>query len=269
MSIINGKMLIFIPTYDEHENVTEMCKQLHELELDGDILFMDDNSPDGTGAILENLALQYPRMTVLHRTGKLGIGSAHLDGITWAYDHDYDTLVTLDCDFTHAPTDIPRLLQQPDNFELTVGSRYMAENSLPNWNLIRRFLTNFGHFLTRWLLGIRHDATGALRVYRINRIPREVFGLVRARSYGFFFESMYILGSNGVRIAEVPIVLPNRMYGHSKMSLREVWRSGMQVLSLAALNIFRPSQFRIRRPAGAAVSHPAKLPAPLAPTQKG
>jgi dolichol-phosphate mannosyltransferase len=220
-----------------------MCRQLLALGLDADILFMDDNSPDGTGAILDRLVAEHPRITVLHRTGKLGIGSAHLDGIAWAYDRQYETLITMDCDFTHSPTDIPRLLKQSDNFELTVGSRYMQENSLPDWNVMRKFLTNFGHFLTRGLLRIRYDATGAFRVYRLNQIPRPVFSLIKARSYGFFFESMYMLDHNGVRIAEVPIVLPNRMYGHSKMSLREVWRSGMQVLSLWMASMLNPAQF--------------------------
>jgi dolichol-phosphate mannosyltransferase len=267
MSTSNGKMLIFVPTYEEHENVGEMCKQLHALGLDADILFIDDNSPDGTGAILDKLAEQHPRMTVLHRTGKLGIGSAHQDGIAWAYDHDYDTLVTLDCDFTHSPTDIPRLLE-PQGCELTVGSRYMRDNSLPDWNLIRRFLTNFGHLLTKGLLGIQYDATGALRIYRLNRIPRPLFALVQARSYGFFFESMFILGHNGVRIAELPIVLPNRMYGHSKMSIKEVWRSGLQVFSLWAASVFRPGQFRLDSWAKSTSSGATPLPAPATPTQQ-
>lgn len=243
----HGKTLILIPTYNERDNAPKLLAELLALKLDADIVFVDDNSPDGTGKLLDDLARTTPRLTVLHRAGKLGIGSAHIDGINYAYDRGYDTLVTMDCDFTHLPSDIPRLLNAPGDSEVTVGSRYMEKGSLPGWNPLRRFLTNFGHFLTRRVLKIRYDATGAFRVYRLNRIPRGVFSLVAARGYAFFFESMFILDRNGIRIAEVPIVLPARVYGHSKMSLRDASRSGFHVCELRAAEFVDPGQFRLDR----------------------
>jgi dolichol-phosphate mannosyltransferase len=246
MSTSVRRMLIFIPTYNERGNVNQMCEQLLALGLDTDILFMDDNSPDGTGAVLDEFAKEHSSISVLHRSGKLGIGSAHFDGITWAYDHNYDTLVTLDCDFAHSPADIPRLLNHPGNCDVTVGSRYMQDNSLPGWHPTRWFLTNFGHFLTKRFLGVPYDATGALRVYRLDRIPRGIFSLVRARGYGFFFESMCVLVRNGISVGEVPIIMPVRTYGHSKMTAREVVRSGARFLSLWLASLLHPRRFRVR-----------------------
>ena len=176
-----GRMLVVIPTYNERENVSAMCGQLTALHLDADILFIDDGSPDGTGAVLDNLAKHHGRVRVMHREGKTGIGSAHQAGIAAAYEGGYSTLVTMDCDFTHSPSDIPRLVSAVlgSESDVVVGSRYLAPGSLPGWNLLRRSLTVFGHFLTTALLDMPEDASGAFRLYRLDRIPRELFGLVR------------------------------------------------------------------------------------------
>jgi dolichol-phosphate mannosyltransferase len=237
-------MLILIPTYNEQANVGPMCSQLIALGLDADILFMDDNSPDGTGQVLDVLAAEHPRVQVLHRPGKLGIGSAHLDGIAWAYDHGYQTLVTMDCDFSHTPADIVRLLEQSDGYDVIVASRWANKGSLPGWSLMRRFLTKLGHFCTRRLLGMPYDATGAFRVYHLDNIPRAVFSLVTARGYAFFFESLFLLNENRCRINQVPIVLPARVCGHSKMRWRDAFRSLWQMTSLAVTRVTNPGQFQ-------------------------
>ena len=239
------KTLIFVPTYNERDNVPELFKQIQALGLDVDLLFLDDNSPDGTGQLLDELAAKEPRLHVIHRTGKLGIGSAHVDGITWAYDHGYTRLVTMDCDFTHSPADIPRLLEWGDKYDVVVGSRWLEPGSLPGWNLLRRFLTNFGHWLTSCLLRMPYDATGAFRVYDLKRIPRYLFPAVKSRSYAFFFESLFLLRCNGFSIWEVSIVLPSRMYGHSKMSWREAARSAAHVWKLFLGRTFNPGQFHL------------------------
>jgi dolichol-phosphate mannosyltransferase len=240
--------LIFIPTYNERGNVEAMCEQILALALQADIVFLDDNSPDGTGEVLDRLAAQHENISVIHRSGKLGIGGAHLDGIAWAYERGYETLVTMDCDFTHSPSDIPRLLERLPGHDVVVGSRFLQEKSLPGWNLLRRTLTWLGHFLTRGLLGMGYDATGAFRVYRLSRIPAELFRLVSARGYSFFFESLFVLHFNRFVIAEVPIVLPARTYGHSKMSFREAARSGTQVVSLALSSRLNPARWRVAPP---------------------
>ncbi len=247
-----GKTLVFIPTYEERDNVKPMLEELRRWAPQYDILFIDDNSPDGTGKVLDDLAKGEPRLTVRHRTGKLGIGGAHLEGIAYAYDHGYDTLVTLDCDFTHSPSDIPRLIEKSADADITVGSRFLQPDGLPGWNAVRRFLTNFGHVLTVNMLGIGGDATGAFRVYRLSAIAREMFGLVKARGYAFFFESLFIAHQNELRILEVPIKLPARTYGHSKMTLREIKRSVGQLAYLYVSNKTNPAQFRVSKGAPAA-----------------
>jgi dolichol-phosphate mannosyltransferase len=230
---MSPRRLIFVPTYNENRNVERLCAELLALPLTADILFVDDDSPDGTGATLDALARRHPRVSVIHRKGKLGIGSAHSEGIAYAYDRGYDQLVTMDADFSHSPADIPRLIAaHTAGVDVVVGSRYLESDSLPGWSPYRLFLTRLGHLLTTTLLRVPYDASGALRLYDLRRIPRELFELVTARAYAFFFESLFILCRNGVRVREVPIVLPARVYGNSKLTLREGLRSGRFLLEL-------------------------------------
>jgi dolichol-phosphate mannosyltransferase len=238
-------VLLFIPTYNERRNVERLSQALRALPIEADILFVDDASPDGTGEVLEQLAQRHPEIRVRHRERKLGIGSAHRAGIQYAYDHGYELLVTLDADFSHNPADIPRLLDALDNgTDVVVGSRYLARRSLPGWSPHRRFLTVLGHWLTTHLLGIPYDATGALRLYDLRRIPRELFALSTTSAYAFFYESLFILHLNGFRVRQIPIVLPARVYGSSKLTVREAVRSARFLLYLWFDEFTRPERYR-------------------------
>jgi len=239
--------LVFVPTFNERENVEELHRQIRELALETDILFVDDASPDGTGEVLDRMAAADAHVSVIHRPGKLGIGSAHLCGIRYAYQRGYDWLVTMDCDFTHSPADIPRLMAAAADSGLAVGSRYMLPGSLPGWSPFRRFLTLLGHFLTKTLLGLPADASGAFRAYHLPAIPPAIFDMAVSRSYAFFFESLFILARNGYRVAEIPIVLPARTYGHSKLTFREAFRSFRYLIRLAVENAVFPARFRLAR----------------------
>ena len=240
----NTHILIFVPTYNERENVERLCAELLELDLQADILFLDDNSPDGTGEILDRLAADHGNVFVMHRSGKLGIGSAHQDGINWAYDRGYKTLVTMDCDFTHRPQDIPEFLRMSEDSDLVVGSRYMQNESLSDWTFFRKALTSLGHLLTTTLLRMKYDATGAFRAYRLDNIPRELFTRVRSTSYSFFFESLYAVHVNRHAIAEVPIALPARTYGHSKMRASDALGSLVRLIILASTQLLT-SRYRL------------------------
>jgi dolichol-phosphate mannosyltransferase len=231
-------MLLFIPTYNERENVENIYTQIKALGLDLDLLFIDDGSPDGTGGILDGLAARDPRLTVIHRAGKAGIGTAHLAGIRYAYEQGYATLLSMDCDLTHEPSRIPEFLTAARDAELVVGSRFAHHDGVADWNLLRKFLTKTGHFLTTRVLDVPYDATGAFRLYRLDRIDRAVFDLVTSKSYSFFFESLYLLCRIGIRVTEVPISLPRRTYGHSKMTVRDVLKS-LQLLLVLWLRSFR------------------------------
>lgn len=243
-------LIVFVPTYNEKENVEQLYARVRGVSAQLPILFLDDNSPDGTGEILDEIAAQDGNVSIIHRSGKLGIGSAHKEGIEWAYRRGYRYLLTMDCDFTHSPEDIPLFMRcmETEDREVVVGSRYLNQDSLPGWNLGRRFLTHFGHFLTRRLLGVAQDASGAFRLYDLARIPRHFWSNVGSMGYSFFFESLFLLSTNGYRIGEIPIVLPARTYGHSKMAFSEAIRSGLRIISLFVQKKLAPNQFRIVEP---------------------
>ncbi len=225
--------IVFIPTYNERENVEEMVRQLKELNLPFDILFVDDNSTDGTKEILNEMVNRHQNIKVIHRPAKLGIGSAHLTGIHYAFNNGYRILITMDCDFTHSPKDIPIFLKTAGTVDIVVGTRFMCDDSLKEWNMYRKTLTKLGHFLTRTLLKIPYDATGAFRAYNLKKIQKEVFYNIVSPGYAFFFESLFLLNRMGYKIVEIPINLPARTYGHSKMNYKEICRSLLQLFKLS------------------------------------
>jgi len=243
-----SELLIFVPTYNECDNAPRMARELAALPLDADILFVDDNSPDGTGKLLDEIKKEIPRLIVHHRSGKLGIGTAHAEAIAWAYQKGYKTLVTLDCDFTHSPSDIPAMIRATENSDLAVGSRWVKSDSLPGWNIFRRAMTFLGHGLTKFVLGIPQDASGAFRTYRLDRVPQEIWDLIKSRGYSFFFESMFVFNRNKLLINEIPITLPARTYGNSKMSTQAAYNSARYIFELALKNIRRPEQFLLPSP---------------------
>jgi len=244
-----NKLLVFIPTYNERENIGLMYSQIKTLDLGCDILFMDDNSPDGSGAIIDGLTRQDKDVYAVHRPAKLGIGSAHMEGIRWAYAQGYDELVTMDCDFSHSPKYLKRFLSEGEGFDVVVGSRYRKKKSLSRWTFFRKLLTHLGHFLTSVLLDMPYDATGAFRLYRLKQIPLGLFEMVSSQSYSFLFESLYLLQRNKHSIKEVSIYLPTRTYGHSKMRLADASQSLFQLFRLWYKRVFDPRSLKYRGPA--------------------
>ncbi|TAL59404.1 MAG: glycosyltransferase [Bacteroidetes bacterium] len=230
--MLQSKTLIFIPTYNELENVERIFREIKSCNLGADILFLDDNSPDGTGRVIDGLVEKNENTFALHRTGKLGIGSAHKTGIEWAYEKKYEVLITMDCDFTHSPSYIINFIRHSDKADIVVGSRYMKKHSLASWNLFRKFLTKLGHFLTVNLLSMPYDASGAFRLYNLKNIDKSIFSLIQSNGYSFFFESLFILNFNRKIIFEIPIELPSRTYGTSKMTWRDALGSFRFLMSL-------------------------------------
>jgi dolichol-phosphate mannosyltransferase len=227
--------LVLIPTYNERGNVIPMCERILALPLKLDILFVDDNSPDGTGNILDHLEQKYENVFVIHRKGKLGVGSAHLDGIHWAYANGYTHVISMDCDATHSPEDISGLLFYADehwNIDVVVGTRHVLKSSLDGWTAWRKFVTHMGHLLTQLLLEMPYDATGAFRVYWIERIPERTFDIVTRNDYAFFFESLTILTVNGFTIKDVAITLSPRACGSSKLKTTDLIHSLTFMLKL-------------------------------------
>ncbi len=213
------KPLIFIPTYNEIGNVVKLYKHLKSLQIDLDLLFIDDCSPDGTGGVLDSLAKQDNNLYVIHRKEKLGIGSAHKDGIAWAYTQGYKLLVTMDSDYSHSPDDIERFIKLSEESDLIVGSRYLENSSMGELSLFRGFLSSTAHRMTQFFLRMPYDSTNAFRLYRLDRIKAHLFDQITSNSYSFFFESLYIIHSKKISITETPIKLGGRQTGDSKMSI--------------------------------------------------
>ncbi|MBI4352505.1 MAG: polyprenol monophosphomannose synthase [Candidatus Omnitrophica bacterium] len=240
-------VLIFIPTYNERQNVEAIYQRIKGLGLPADILFLDDHSPDGTGEAIDRLAAQDPSVHVIHRREKGGIGSAHLEGIRRAYEKGHKILVTMDCDFTHQPEDIARFMERADGCDVVVGSRYLDSRSLREWSFFRKLQTYGAHFLTKHLLGIPYDTSGAFRLYRLGRIPKELFEKATAKGYAFFFESLYLLWLNGFSIKEIPIVLPARACGQSKMKLKDAAAGLSRLLGTCFQSRFRRKRYLLAR----------------------
>ncbi|TAF74885.1 MAG: glycosyltransferase [Bacteroidetes bacterium] len=223
--IKSSDILIAIPTYNESENIRNLYNQINELSFSKDFLFVDDNSPDGTGKIIQEIQIENENVFAYFRPSKMGIGSAHQDIIKFAYEKEYKILITMDCDFTHSPKSIIDFIDASSNFDIVVGSRYLKKDSLKDWNLLRKFLTNLGHFLTKYILNLKEDATGAFRLYKLENIPSSLFSLVQSKGYSFFFESLFIISYNNFKINEIGIDLPTRTYGTSKMEINDVIKS--------------------------------------------
>lgn len=230
-------ILIMVPTYNEYGNIQNIIDKLISLKLNSfDILFIDDNSPDKTDAIIKRNQIVYKNIKLLTRPKKMGIGSAHLEGIAFAYKNDYKTLITLDADLTHNPLLIPKFLKRSENFDLLITTRFKNKNSLNSWPLHRKLLTLAGHITTRLLLGMKYDASGSFRIYNLKTIPYSLFSKCGSVGYSFFFESLYLININKFSIIEVPIRLNNRLRGKSKMRLKDIYIQIIQLMKLFILS---------------------------------
>ena len=221
------------------DNVHRLYNRLRDLELDLDILFIDDDSPDGTGAVLDELSQKDRNLNVIHRKVKRGIGSAHKEGIAWAYAKGYKLLVTMDGDYAHSPDDIGKFIELSRNHDLVVGTRFIRHDSMEGLNFFRRFLSLTAHFMTQFCLRMPYDSTNAFRLYRLDRIPADLFDEIVSNSYSFFFESIYILHNNRIPIIEVPIALGGRLSGRSNMSLYDAMLSIRMLVVLVIKKFFR------------------------------
>lgn len=230
-------ILIMIPTYNERGNIPTLVDRILAIkQIDADLLFVDDNSPDGTGNVIDHYVKKYDRVKVLHRQFKAGVGTAHQAGIEWAYKNNYTHLVTMDGDFTHSPEDIIKLLEYSGTYDVVMGGRYSNKDSLAGWAEWRKFLSHLGHQFTTRLLHLNFDATTGFRIYRIDIIPLTTFQLIKSKSYSFFIESICILNENKFTMHDVPVIFPPRSVGTSKLKFKDmvdwlltVLRLGLQI----------------------------------------
>jgi len=224
-------ILICLPTYNERANVCELVSRIRALPLTADVLFVDDKSPDGTGAVLEDLSRQETAVHVIHRTSRQGIGSAHKAAVRYAYQNGYRFLVTMDADGTHAPEDIPGLIEAAESNDIVIGSRFLATaaDHRNRWQTVQSLLA---HRLTSRLLHVPCDMTNAFRLYRLEEIDAAIFSQCRSDSYAFFPESLYRLHQQNLRIKEIPVSLNHRQTGKSKMRLQDIGEWAIRLLLL-------------------------------------
>lgn len=225
---MNKKILVLIPTFNEAKNVELLIKEIFSLNIKLDILFIDDNSPDGTGKILDKMSKQNKNIYVKHFEKRNGIGNAHKTGIKWAYNKNYTVLITMDADLTHDPIDIKRFLNKIDDSDVIVGSRFKNFNNM-KLSLFRKFLSKSANFATKFFLDINYDSTNAYRLYNLKNIPSEFLNNIYSNSYSFFFESLFILNYNKITISEIPIKLYERKSGKTKMRITDA------IISLSTL----------------------------------
>jgi dolichol-phosphate mannosyltransferase len=225
-----------LPTYDERENLELMVRALRELGLA--VLVIDDSSPDGTGALADRLAAELDHVEVLHRERKEGLGPAYLAGFRRVLAGDAELIVQIDCDFSHDPADVPRLVEAAREADLVLGSRYVAGGSVQDWGFVRRLVSAGGSLYARVLLGVGiRDLTGGFKCFRREVLEAIDLDAVSSRGYAFQIETTYRALRAGFQVVEVPITFVDRERGGSKMSrgivLEAIWK--VPVLRLRAL----------------------------------
>jgi dolichol-phosphate mannosyltransferase len=234
-----SRATVCLPTYDERENLEPMIHALGEvLGPDDRVLVIDDSSPDGTGEIADRLAGELQWVDVLHRPRKEGLGRAYLDGFRWALADGAELVLEMDCDFSHDPKDVPRLIATAEDADLVLGSRYVAGGGTANWGLLRRAISRWGSLYAQLLLGLGvRDLTGGFKAYRRAVLETIDLDAIESRGYAFQIETTYRTLRAGFRVVEIPIRFTDREVGGSKMShaivLEAVWK--VPALRLAAL----------------------------------
>jgi dolichol-phosphate mannosyltransferase len=248
---MSGEPWLILPTYNEAENVEAIVAAASEVlasaaasTSDGDgfaVLVVDDGSPDGTGQIADRLAAEHGWMHVLHRAEKNGIGPAYLAGFRHALEHGAGYVMEMDCDFSHDPADLARLLaavdrNSPEGADLALGSRYVPGGGVSDWGWLRRFISEGGSTYSRWVLGLQvRDLTGGFKCFRREVLEAIDFGGVRSHGYAFQVELTYRAVRAGFDVVEVPIVFRDRQHGTSKMS----WRIAAEAMWLVPRLRFR------------------------------
>jgi len=223
------RVLVIIPTYNEIENLERIVARVHDAVPAVHVLIVDDASPDGTGRVGDGLAAADPRVHVLHRSGKAGLGAAYVAGFDWALRAGYDAVVEMDADGSHSPEQLPKLLKALSRADLVLGSRWVPGGEVVNWPRSRTFLSRGGNLYTRLALGLHlHDATGGYRAVRRQVLEGIDYRAIQSQGYCFQVDLAWRAVLAGYRVEEVPITFVERERGESKMSgaiVREaLWR---------------------------------------------
>jgi dolichol-phosphate mannosyltransferase len=234
------KSLVIIPTFNERDNITKIINAILGLGVDDlNILVVDDNSPDGTGDLVDALGRLHRQVLLLRREGKMGLGTAYVAGFKYALEHGYDRIMEMDADFSHDPNDIPNLLDGCDKYDVTIGSRYIKGVNVVNWPLSRLLLSMGASWYTRIVTGLPvHDCTAGFVCYRRQVLEAINLENVQSDGYSFQIEMKFKAWKKGFHLGEVPIIFIDRRHGESKMSKRIVHEAYWMVWKLKFQSLF-------------------------------
>lgn len=217
---------VIVPTFNERENLPLLLQSLLELPCRVSIIVVDDNSPDGTGGIADGWAARTGRVSVIHRPGKLGLGTAYVAGFRAALDHGYPLIVTMDADFSHDPRFVPAVLAMAGAYDVVIGSRYVVGGGTKNCTMKRKALSRVANGVAKFALGLRaKDCTAGFRCYRREVLKSIDVGAIKSNGYSFLIEMLYLVQSEGWSVGETPILFEDRLRGTSKISQAEVFRA--------------------------------------------
>ena len=235
-----NRALVCLPTYDERENLEPITRAILDATPEVDVLVIDDSSPDGTGELADRLAAAEPRVHVLHRAAKQGLGKAYLAGFAWALQRGYPLVLEMDADFSHNPRYLPHMLELAREADLVLGSRNVKGGGTVNWGLGRKALSRGGSFYARTILGLRErDLTGGFKCFRREVLEAIDLGSVECSGYAFQIELTFRAVKKGFRVVELPIVFEDRRVGQSKMSRRIVLEAVSKVWSIRRSRLSR------------------------------
>ncbi len=227
------KALLIIPTYNERENISRIISIVLEKQAELEVLIVDDNSPDGTAQIVKDMMASESRIHILERPGKMGLGSAYVQGFKYALDKGYDFILEMDADFSHNPDDVPRLIAAAQSKDLVIGSRYCNGVNIVNWPIKRLLISYFASKYVRAITGMPvKDPTGGFKCFRRKVLASINLDNILSDGYAFQIEMNFRAWVKGFRILEVPIVFTERLNGVSKMSRHIVWEAAWMVWHL-------------------------------------
>ena len=218
-----NNIIIIVPTLNEKNNIEDLVAKLNVTGISYDLLFVDDNSIDGTQEIIKNMTKKYSNINYIFRPKKMGIGSAHKEGLIWSFERNYKIIITMDADGTHHPKYISFMIEELKNFDIVTTSRFLEKNALEGWPIFRVFLTTLRHIMISLLLSMPYDSSGAFRCINCKKISLPNLILAKNNSYSYFWESIFILYKKKYRIGQIPIRLPYRKIGSSKMQLKDIF----------------------------------------------
>lgn len=229
------KPIIIVPTYNEKDNIEVLIRRIADLSIDGlHVCVVDDNSPDGTGTIVDKLIAEFSFVTVIHRKEKLGLGSAYISGFKKALGEDADYIFEMDADLSHDPDDIPRFLKEiKGDCDVVIGSRRIPEGGVENWSMIRNWMSKGAMWFSRVMLGLKtRDVTSGYRCYSRKVIESIDWEKIKGNGYSFQEETIYLCEKKGFKVKEIPILFRDRTYGHSKLSKREIIKFFITIVKL-------------------------------------